>query len=71
LYGYFTSPMRATCPAQLILLHVIIVIIFGEKYKVWSSYHVIILALRHFIPLRSKYSPKHRAFEHPQSIFFP
>jgi hypothetical protein len=25
----------------------------------------------HFIPLRSKYSPKHPVLKHPQSKFFP
>jgi hypothetical protein len=26
---------------------------------------------RHIIPLRSKYSPQHPVFKHPQSMFLP
>ena len=49
-----SSPIRATCPAHLILLDFITRTVLGEEYKSFSS-----STARYLVPRRSNNSPQH------------
>jgi len=72
LFMLLLSPIRATCPAHLILLDFITRKNLGEEYKSLSSSLCSFLrTLATLFPLRLKYSPQHPIIKHPQSTFLP
>ena len=64
-----SPPIRATCPAHLILLDLITWIIFGEEYRSLST--SLFSFLHSLLSLRHKYSSKHPILKYPQLMFLP
>ena len=65
-------PIRATCPACLILLDWITKTILGEEYRSLSSSLCNFLhSPNFFVPLRPKYSLQHPIFKHLQRTILP
>jgi hypothetical protein len=67
LHACLFFPIRATCPAHLIFLDLIILIILGEVMKLLIMR--VSLTSCHFISLWSTHSPQHPVLNHPQSMF--
>jgi hypothetical protein len=70
LYKFLFSPIRAKCPAHLILFDLIILIVLSEDYKMHSS-SLFSSPPRHFIPLRSRYYPQDSVLKHSQCVLLP
>jgi hypothetical protein len=67
---FLTGPMLSTCPARLILIYLLRLIIFGEERKlINSSCHYLHLPIISSV-LGPKDSPEHLVFEHLKSMYF-
>ena len=71
LYNPLSLPIRATCPAHL-LLDFITRTILGERNRSFSSsLYNLLHSPRYLVPPRSKYSPQHHVLKHPHFPFLP
>jgi len=64
-------PIRAKCPAHLILVDFITRTTLGEQYRSLSSSLCSFLHSCCLVPLRPQYSPQHLILKHSQPTFLP
>jgi hypothetical protein len=62
--------IRSLCPAHLILLNLIILIITGEVTSYEAPHYAFFSALLQIHPSSAQYYPQHTVLKHSQSVFF-
>jgi hypothetical protein len=70
-YTFHFSFIRATCPAHLVIIDLIILIIIGEEYKLWSSFLCSFLYLPVISSLFGPNVPLSTLFSNTLSLFLP
>jgi len=70
LYTFLISTMRATCPAHLILVNFINLIMYVEGYKLWSSSLCSLLLPLSWAGHKLHNRPSHQTVNHQKTILF-